>query len=503
MSWHERYLRYAARIKRALFPQRRPICTEQESQGQRAQEFRLRMSALLELLARYRQHVAHFWSRRHEMTPPDLKSHESEFLPSALALQTAPVSPAGRWVARILMVLLVALLLWSVFGRMDIIVNATGKIIPSDRSKTIASVETARVDGLFVEEGTAVAAGDLLIELDTRMSDREQDKAIGDRESALLQVARARALLASIGAGRVTPMADVEGVSAGRLADARRHLESQWQDFEAKLKRLDGEIARYSRQLPLIAQRANDYRTLAREHDVSEHAWLEKEQDRIELEGRLADVTNQRRAHVAETRKSAQDALNEGLRQAQSSGQDAERAAAHSDLLRLTAPVAGTVQQLTVHTIGGVVQSAQPLMVIVPRQQQVEVEAFIENKDVGFIAEGQRAQVKIETFDYTKYGTVSGRVSHVSRDAIDPNTQTGSQASTHVDRDDTKKDLPKGTVYAIKVILDQSTMAVDGRQVALAPGMSVSIEIKTGSRRIIEYFLSPLIQHAHESFNQR
>jgi hemolysin D len=292
-------------------------------------------------------------------------------------------------------------------------------------------------------------------------------------------------------------------VSAERVADARRHLESQWQDFEAKLIRLDGEIARYSRQLPLIAQRANDYRALAREHDVSEHAWLEKEQDRIELEGRLADVTNQRRAHIAETRKSAQDALNEGLRLAQSSGQDAERAAAHSDLLRLTAPVAGTVQQLTVHTKGGVVQSAQPLMVIVPRQHQVEVEAFIENKDVGFIAEGQRAQVKIETFDYTKYGTVSGRVSHVSRDAIDSNTQTGSQASAHVDQDDTKKDLPKGPVYAIKVILDQSTMAVDGHQVALSPGMSVSIEIKTGSRRIIEYFLSPLIQHAHESFNQR
>jgi hemolysin D len=461
------------------------------------------MLALRELLDRYRQHVAHFWSRRHEMTPPDLKSHESEFLPSALALQTAPVSPAGRWVARILMALLMALLLWSFFGRMDIIVNASGKIIPSDHSKTIASVETARVDGLFVEEGKAVAAGDLLIELDTRMSDRERDKASGDRTTALLQVARSRALLASIEANRLKPMAGVDGVSADRIADAKNHLESQWQDFEAKLTRLDGEIARYNRQLPLIAQRANDYRVLAREHDVSEHAWLEKEQERVELEGKLADVANQRRAHVAETRKNAQDALNEGLRQAQSYGQDAQRAAAHSDLLRLKAPVAGTVQQLTVHTVGGVVQSAQPLMVIVPRQHQVEVEAFIENKDVGFVAEGQRAQVKIETFDYTKYGTVSGRVSHVSRDAIDPNTQTGSQAASQAHQDDSKKDSPRGPVYAVKVLLDQSAMTIDGHQVSLTPGMSVSIEIKTGSRRIIEYFLSPLMRHAHESFNQR
>jgi hemolysin D len=501
MNAPARFRLYAERIKTALSQLKRRISPEKVFHS--VQEFRLRLLALLELLARYRQHVAHFWSRRHEMTPPDLKAHESEFLPSALALQTAPVSPAGRWVARILMALLAALLLWSVFGRMDIIVNASGKIIPSDHSKTIASVETARVDGLFVEEGKAVAAGDLLIELDTRMSDRERDKATGDRETALLQVARSRALLASIEAKRLKPMVGVEGVSAERVADARRHLESQWQDFEAKLIRLDGEIARYSRQLPLIAQRANDYRVLAREHDVSEHAWLEKEQERVELEGKLADVANQRSAHVAETRKNAQDALNEGLRQAQSSGQDAQRAVAHSDLLRLKAPVAGTVQQLTVHTVGGVVQSAQPLMVIVPRQHQVEVEAFIENKDVGFVAEGQRAQVKIETFDYTRYGTVSGRVSHVSRDAIDPNTQTGSPASLQAHQDDSKKDSPKGPVYAVKVLLDQSAMTIDGHQVALTPGMSVSIEIKTGSRRIIEYFLSPLMRHAHESFNQR
>ncbi len=469
----------------------------------RARNLRLRFLALRELIDRYRQHVTHFWARRLEVTPPDLKPYESEFLPSALALQSAPVSPAGRLVARILMGLVLALLLWSAFGRMDIIVNATGKIIPSQRSKTVASVETARVNGLFVEEGQAVKAGDLLIELDTRMSDRERDKAIGDRDTALLQVARSRAMLASIDANILQVMTGVDRVSAERVADAQHHLESQWEDFTAKLIRLDGEIATYKRQLPLITQRANDYRILARDHDVSVHAWLEKEQERAEMEGKLADVTSGRRAHVAETRKNAQDALNEGLRQAQSSGQDVERAAAHSDLLRLTAPVAGTVQQLTVHTVGGVVQSAQPLMVIVPRQHQVEVEAFIENKDVGFVSEGQRAQLKIETFDYTKYGTVSGRVSHVSHDAIDLNTQTGIQAFSQVHEDASKKDTPKVPVYAVKVFLDRSVMTIDGRQVALSPGMSVSIEIKTGSRRIIEYFLSPLIQHAHESFNQR
>jgi hemolysin D len=472
------------------------------SARRRVQDFRLRILAMRELFERYLEHISHFWSRRHEVTPPDLKAHESEFLPSALSLQTAPVSPAGRWVARLLILLLLALLLWSVFGRMDIIVNASGKIIPSDRSKTIASVETARVNGLYVEEGKVVEAGDLLVELDARMSDRERDKAIGDRETSLLQVSRSRALLASIDANRLKPMSDVDGIAADRVADAHRHLESQWLDFEAKRARLNAEIARYERQRPFARQRASDYKFLAQDHDVSQHAWMEKEQELAELEGRLADAVNQRRTHVAETRKMAQDALNDGLRQAHSSGEDAERAAAHSDLLRLRAPVSGTVQQLSVHTVGGVVQSAQQLMVIVPRQHQVEVEAFIENKDIGFVRNGQRAQVKIETFDYTKYGTVSGRVIHVSRDAIDLNSQSGNQASLNAHQDETKKES-KGALYAIKVLLDQTSMNVDGRPVALAPGMSVSIEIKTGSRRIIDYFLSPLMQHAHESFNQR
>jgi hemolysin D len=498
MSW------YTPKIKGALLHLARSVSPEGSFFRIRAQNFRLRLLAWRELIERYQQHVAHFWAQRHEGTPPDLKAHESEFLPSALALQMAPVSPAGRWVARILLSLLLALLFWSVLGKMDIIVNATGKIIPSDYSKTIASVETARVNGLFVKEGQSVVAGDLLIELDTRMSDREQDKATGDRQTALLQVARSRALLASIQAKQLVPMVSVEGISAERVFEARHHLESQWQDFEAKLTRLDGEIARYKRQLPLVTLRVNDYKALVRDHDVSLHACLEKEQEQIELEGRLADVTNQRQVHIFETRKNAEEALNEGVRGAQSSGQDAERAAAHSDLLHLKAPVAGTVQQLTVHTVGGVVQSAQPIMVIVPRQHQVEVEAFIENKDVGFVTEGQNAQVKIETFDYTKYGTVSGRVSHVSRDAIESNTQMGSETSVQAHQDGSKKDSPKkGPMYAIKVVLDQSAMTIDGRKVALTPGMSVSIEIKTGSRRIIEYFLSPLMQHAHESFNQR
>lgn len=462
-----------------------------------------RIEAWQELWNRYKAHFLHFWQRRHEITLPDLQPHESEFLPAALSLQTAPLSPATRWITRILIGMIAFVLIWSIFGRMDIIVNASGKIIPSERTKSIAAVETARVDKLYVEEGQVVNAGDSLVELDTRMSDRERDKAIGERDTAGLQIARSRALLASIEANVLQPLTGTDGIAQERILDAVEHLQSQWRDYQSKRQRLDGEITRYSRQLPLISQRARDYKALAKDHDVSVHAWLEKEQDKAEVEGKLADATNQRDALISETRKNAQDQLNEGLKFASSSHQDAERAIAHSDLLRLTAPVDGTVQQLTVHTVGGVVQAAQPIMVIVPKQNQIEIEAFVENKDIGFIHEGQEAEVKVETFDYTKYGTIKGKVLHVSRDAIDPNGTAAMDTLQNKDKQKKDQDKPKGAVYSVKVLLDQNRMNIDGREVPLTPGMSASIEVKTGSRRIIEYFLSPLIQHTRESLNER
>ncbi len=151
--------------------------------------------------------------------------------------------------------------------------------------------------------------------------------------------------------------------------------------------------------------------------------------------------------------------------------------------MQLTAPVDGTVQQLAVHTVGGVVTPAQALMAIVPRDNPLEVEAFLENKDIGFIKPNQDAEVKIETFQYTKYGTIHAKVSSVSHDAI--------------------SDEKRGLVYSTRVKMAKSHIRVDGTPVALSPGMAVSVEIKIGKRRVIEYFLAPFIEHTHESLRER
>jgi hemolysin D len=243
---------------------------------------------------------------------------------------------------------------------------------------------------------------------------------------------------------------------------------------------------------------------LAKDRDVSVHSYLEKEQDRIELQGKLDDVKTQLASLTTETAKTAQDDLYQATRIWSGAVQESNKAFAHREQLRIVSPVDGVVQQLSIHTVGGVVPAAQPLMLIVPSVHTVELEAYVENKDIGFITEGQSAQVKIDAYDYTKYGALSAIVSHVSRDAVDfSGNGTGQLVGKESGSNKDGAPGSKGLMYAVKVSLQNPMMLVDGKNRPITPGMSASVEIKTGERRIISYALSPLITHAHEGLSER
>jgi hemolysin D len=374
-------------------------------------------------------------------------------------------------------------ILWAVWARVDIIVTADGKVIPTSRTKAIASVEVASVRTIFVTEGQNVKAGDLLLELDAKAFEAEEHKAIAEVTAAHLEIARSRALIAAIDHHRLPALAPMSEAPKVQYEETRSQLTGQYLDYLARLTQLDGEITRYSRALPLVQERARSYEELARTHDVSSNAWSEKLQSAIDLEGQLAQAQNARLSLIAQTRRQALDSLTDAEKVVSSATQDAVRAASQARLLTLRAPVDGSVQQLTVHTVGGVVPAAQPLMLVVPKDDPVEIESFLENKDIGFVRAGQSAEVKVSAFDYTKHGMIHGRVAAVSRDAIE--------------------DSKRGSLYKVGVSLDRSNIMIDGHPVTLAPGMSVQVEIKTGSRRVIEYLLSPLLRHEHESLNER
>ncbi len=471
----------------------------------------MKRQALADLFKRYAKIFRHAWSQRKETDTPVLQAHEAQFLPAALALRDTPVHPAPRVTLWLIMAFALIAVLWATFGRIDVVATAVGKIIPNDRTKLIQPMETAVVKAIHVRDGQEVRLGQVLIELDATTAVADSDRLDNEALTARLEAMRARAMLAALANGQSPKLGEVSGADAARLINDQIQLSGQYQEYQARKLQLQSEVTRRRAELqatreqmikleqtaPIARQRAADYQRLVKENFMSQHGYLEREQERIELEqdlagsrakvneirAALAEAQQQQATLTAETRRQLLDQQNLAEQKAASLGQEWVKADQRGRLMRLTAPVAGTVQQLAISTVGGVVTPAQPLMVIVPKENVLEVEAMLPNKDIGFVNPGQDVEVKVETFPFTKYGTLHGTITQVSSDAI--------------------QDEKLGLIYSTRVKLAKDTIRVENKIVRLSPGMAVTVEVKTGKRRVIEYFLSPLMQVTSESLRER
>jgi hemolysin D len=471
----------------------------------------MKRQAFADLIGRYAKVFRHAWLRRKEMDTPELHTHEAEFLPAALALRDTPVHPAPRIALWLIMAFALVALLWAIFGRIDVVATAVGKIIPNDRTKVIQPMETAVVKAIHVRDGQSVQAGQVLIELDATSAAADSERLRNEALTAQLEALRAQALLAALASGAPPKLKPLNGVDAARLLAEQAQAFGQYQEYQARQLQLQAEIARRRAELqatqeqvtkleqtaPIARQRAQDYQKLVNENFISRHGYLEREQARIEQEqdlassrskvaeihAALAEAKQQQATLAAETRRQLLDQHNLAAQKSASLEQELVKADQRGRLMRMTAPVSGTVQQLVINTVGGVVTPAQPLMVIVPRDNVLEVEAMLPNKDIGFVNPGQEAEVKVETFPFTKYGTLHGKITQVSSDAI--------------------QDEKLGLIYSTRVKLARDTLRVENKTVRLTPGMAVTVEVKTGTRRVIEYFLSPLMQVTSESLRER
>lgn len=470
--------------------------------------------ATLDLFGRYRRVLLSAWKVRDQMEPPQRGALERTFLPAALELQESPPSPLPRALLWLIITVFVCLLLWSILGRIDVVATAPGKIIASTRTQLIQPLESAVVRRIHVADGQVVKAGDVLVELDATTAGAEDAQAREAWIAVRLKAARARALLAAVdgkGASSVPSLPRQEDIPAERQHIETQLLARQAEEYRTRLLAFDSELARAQAEhaatrelaakleatLPLARRREADFKGLVDKAFVSQHGYLDREQARIETErdlafqqAKLAELTQTiaqagatRAAWRAEFLRGITAELTEAEQQAASLQAELAKTAHKSSLTRLTAPVDGTVQQLAIHTEGGVVTPAQPLMAIVPNDYTAEVEAILENKDVGFVKVGQRAEIKVETFPFTRYGTIPAEVTFVSHDAVN--------------------DEARGLVFPVRSKLERSTLDVDERVVSLSAGMAVVIEIKTGQKRVIEYFLSPIMRMTASSLSER
>ncbi|MCM8857953.1 MAG: HlyD family type I secretion periplasmic adaptor subunit [Candidatus Thiodiazotropha sp.] len=460
------------------------------------------------------------WKNRHTLGDSQKSRELSAFLPAALEIQETPPNPIAQWVTRSIIALLVSFMVWALFGEVNIVASAQGKILPGSRVKTIQPLQKGIVKNILVSEGEYVTQGQPLIELDGTRTGADESRLENELNSAKMKLAINDALLLRLGGDddhqykQEESGIDFENGSEGFALEQQhfeRLLQEKWQQYQASVSTLISareaaeadheatkiEVHKLTKTLPIITKRAEIIKGLYSKKFATETEYLQLEQERIQQSHQLQEE-KQRLTQLKATRKQAQQQIS-ALRAETRAGvlteiteNRREIVALQEELIKasdvnqwqiLYAPVSGQIQEMAVTTQGGVVTEAQPLMKIVPDEESLVVEVYLENKDIGFVEKAMSAEVKIHTFPFTKYGIVDAVIQTISDDAI--------------------FDEKRGFTYSMLLAMKKKTIDVDGREVRLMPGMEVTAEIKTGERRLIEYFLAPLLRHGQESLRER
>lgn len=459
------------------------------------------------------------WKNRDKMGDANQTRELAAFLPAALEIQESPPNPLARWLALGILLLVLAGTSWALLGHIDIVASAEGKIIPGSRIKQVQPLEKGVVKTLLVTEGEYVLQGQPLIELETTRTQADKKRLESELQTFQLRRAVSQGMLELLVSGKSNALEKTQEMPSDFLGqvspdDARLYqglLEQQWLQYQSQdnalhsnLDKIRAEqaatraiISKLKQTLPIAEKRAAKIRSLHDRDFVSENDVLTVEQERIQqTQDLVAEGHRLKQLQASEREVNEQITLHraqaEGALLAEFSELQRQIAVLEEELIKardlnakrvLYAPVAGRVQDLAVHTVGGVVTEAQQLMLVVPDEEQLEVEVFLENNDIGFVREGMPAEIKIHTFPFTKYGVITAEVVNVS--------------------DDATVDERQGLIFRTQLQMHKNTVQVEGKQVRLQAGMAVTAEVRTGQRRIIEFFLAPLLRHGQESLRER
>ena len=435
-----------------------------------------------------------------------------EFLPAAEEIVETPAAPLGALVVWLVTLLLIIALIWSYFGRIDIVAVANGKISTEGSTKIIQPAISGVVTNINVHEGQRVKKGETLLALDKTTA--EKDVATANQSLSTARVERDILRRLAVG-GNTDDIINNADLPDETKAILRQFASSQTALSAARQQAVNGTISNYQQQLQFNQQAKNQLETNAqnlknRKAEIEKQLSNANPVDRLRLQNELSNIdqriTSADSAVLGQKQQllQSQSALTQAQNQSQI--QTAETNSAFNNQIiasekriielennlvkakqilaqtTITAPVDGTVLSLTVKTIGGVVNAGQQLAQIVPEKAPLYVDAALDNQDIGFVKPGQRVVVKVATYPFQRYGYLEGTVENISPDAI--------------------QDDKKGLIYKAKIKLNDEKSSKQN-QLKLLPGMSVSAEITTGQRRIIEFFLDPLIAKTEDSLKVR
>jgi hemolysin D len=466
-----------------------------------------------------------------------LTATDREFLPASLEILVTPPSPIARALLLTICGLFFLALAWSYFGWIDIYAVAPGKFQPIGGSKVLQPLEPGIVTAIYVKNGSHVNAGDVLLALDPTETAADREAQAHDLEAATAETARRRVAIAAARTDALEPppiafAANIsepvrhreEGVLVADLAQLRStiaSLKAQLAEKEATKDRLTTTIAAREKLIALAKERVAMRQRLDNMGSGSRAQTIESlEQlatqittdtgDRgqlIETDAAMRSLERKSQEAVAQFVADQSQKLAAVEQKRDHLEQELIKAQSKANRTELKAPIAGTVQQLAVSSLGQVVASGQSLLTIVPLGGSIEVQAMIANQDIGFVEVGQPAVIKVDAFPFTRYGTINGVVERVSRDAVDQRDATVlSDAANAAKTQSSTPSSPAKTqdlVFPATIQVTRRVIDIDGKEVALIPGMGVSVEIKTGRRRAIDYLLSPLREITSRAGSER
>jgi HlyD family secretion protein len=443
-----------------------------------------------------------------------------DFSPALLRIQEKPPAPLAGWMLRLLVALLAGVLLWAVFGQLDIVAVADGKLVPSSYLKIVQPAEQGIVKEILVREGEKVKEGEVLIRMDAVITQADVKSLQADFQTKRLGLRRIDAQLA----GR--PLAREKDDSPTHFAQAQAQYEANVRAYEnalaqersllekarSDLAAAESTKAKLEQVLPHYVEQERAFEKLQKDGFAGRVMATDKARERIEKEQDLRTqefVIRSSRALIAQSeakiaqitadyRRQLQTEHVETANQLEKASQELAKYEHRRGLLELKAPQAGIVKDLATHTSGTVAAPGTILMTIVPEGDRLVAEVWVSNQDVGFVHTGQNVKVKLAAFQFQKYGMVEGKVTHINADATEaPSPNTRSDALSGRDR-------PMGPLaFRALVELGAQELVANSSRYPLAPGMQVSSEIHLGTRSILEYVLSPVQKAWHEAARER
>lgn len=435
-----------------------------------------------------------------------------EFLPAAEEIVETPAAPLGALVVWLVTLLLIVALVWSYFGRIDIVAVANGKISTEGSTKIIQPAISGVVTNINVREGQRVKKGETLLALDKITAEKdvatanqslnaarvERDilrrLAVGGNTDEIINNAdlpdEAKAILRQFTVSQTALSAARQQAANGMISNYQRQLQFNQQaknQLETNAQNLKNRKAEIEKQLPNVnpvdkLRLQNELSNIDQRITSADSAVLGQNQQLLQSQSALTQAQNQSQTQTAETNSAFNNQIITSEKRIIELENNLVKARQVLAQTTITAPVDGTVLSLTVKTIGGVVNAGQQLAQIVPEKVPLYVDAALDNQDIGFVKPSQRVVVKVATYPFQRYGYLEGTVENISPDAI--------------------QDDKKGLIYKAKIKLNDDKSSKQN-QLKLLPGMSVSAEITTGQRRIIEFFLDPLITKTEDSLKVR